>query len=464
MKQILRYSFVALLTMVGLNLHAQGVTIDFDNDYATLFPTLKGVSSSSGENQHDGDFTVTTTSTAVSGFTVTVSAADEGNSNANRIWSGAPRLRMYSGTFTVSGKGIKRIDFTGHNSNFNLSTNTGTLNGKVWTGEADEVVFNVSRNTQINKIVINGEGSNDTPSEDKTNYGTADAPITVAAALKILSSLDANVNTEESYVKGKISKIDEINLSNGNATFYISDDGSTTTQLEVFRAKYLEKKNFTAENQIAVGDEVIISGKMVNYKSSNAATEDPVTPEFTSGCFIYSLNGNTKDSSPVNQGSGSGTLADPYDCIAANYQCLLLESGAVSEEVVYIKGKIVSVKYLYDVEHGTGTFYISNDGTTANQFQVYSAYYLANKPYQEGQTNIAVGDDVIICGKITNYNGTPETSSKKAYLYSLNGTTAGIEALNVGEAQGAVYNLAGQRVEKAVKGLYIKNGKKFIVK
>ena len=27
-----------------------------------------------------------------------------------------------------------------------------------------------------------------------------------------------------------------------------------------------------------------------------------------------------------------------------------------------------------------------------------------------------------------------------------------------------IYNIAGQRVEKAVKGIYIRNGKKFVVK
>ena len=31
---------------------------------------------------------------------------------------------------------------------------------------------------------------------------------------------------------------------------------------------------------------------------------------------------------------------------------------------------------------------------------------------------------MIICGKLTNYGGTPETSSKEAYIYSLNGQTS----------------------------------------
>ncbi len=130
---------------------AEGIVFDFDNDYATLFPTLKGGVSSSDSDA--GDFTETTSSIEIEGVTVIVSAKEEGKTNNNRIWTSAPRLRMYSGTFTVTGKDIVKIEFTA-NSNFNLSTETGTLDGKTWTGKADEVVFAVSKNTQINKIVV----------------------------------------------------------------------------------------------------------------------------------------------------------------------------------------------------------------------------------------------------------------------------------------------------------------------
>jgi hypothetical protein len=42
---------------------------------------------------------------------------------------------------------------------------------------------------------------------------------------------------------------------------------------------------------------------------------------------------------------------------------------------------------------------------------------------------------------------------------------AGVTTLNnVAKANGPIYNMAGQRVEKALKGVYIQNGKKFIVR
>lgn len=42
--------------------------------------------------------------------------------------------------------------------------------------------------------------------------------------------------------------------------------------------------------------------------------------------------------------------------------------------------------------------------------------------------------------------------------------TTGIEAITTTEADGAIYDLSGRRVEKAVKGIYIQNGKKIYVK
>lgn len=155
MRKSLRFSlFSTLLLFFGTAMAQTTVTIDFDNDYATLFPTLAGVSSSTGDTAHDGDFTEATTSTPVDGVTVTVSAKDAGVNSDNRIWNSNPRLRMYSGTFTVSGPDITQIVFTGHSTNFNISAETGTLTDRTWVGQADEVVFKVAKNTQLDKIEV----------------------------------------------------------------------------------------------------------------------------------------------------------------------------------------------------------------------------------------------------------------------------------------------------------------------
>ena len=126
------------------------------------------------------------------------------------------------------------------------------------------------------------------------------------------------------------------------------------------------------------------------------------------------------------QGSGAGTLLDPYDCIAAINYCKQLGADTESTEDIYIKGKIVSIEEEYSTQYGNGSFTISNDGSNSNTFKVWRALYLGNKKYTSGKTQIQVGDEVVIYGKVIYYYGnTAETSQGNAYLYSLNGVTEG---------------------------------------
>ena len=70
----------------------------------------------------------------------------------------------------------------------------------------------------------------------------------------------------------------------------------------------------------------------------------------------------------------------------------------------YFKGKICSVKYTFSAQYGTATFNISEDGKTGGtEFICYSVYTFGNQPWVEGNTQVAVGDEVVICGKITNF-------------------------------------------------------------
>lgn len=123
--------------------------------------------------------------------------------------------------------------------------------------------------------------------------------------------------------------------------------------------------------------------------------------------------------------AGSGTQADPFNIAAIQQEAAKLAIGETSTADYYFKGIVSNVKYQFDKDHGTATFFISDSGTTENQFQVYSCLFLGNKNWVEGDAQIKEGDEVIICGKLTNYNGTLETASKKAYIYSLNGKTEG---------------------------------------
>lgn len=111
--------------------------------------------------------------------------------------------------------------------------------------------------------------------------GTLESPYNVGRAMEIIL---AGTYTEDMvYTKGIISELGEDGRAQyGNYTFSISDDGTTTGQLLVYRCKYLNGKNFTSSDNLAIGDEVIVCGQLVNFKGN--------TPEIQS-CYIASHNG-----------------------------------------------------------------------------------------------------------------------------------------------------------------------------
>lgn len=155
MNKILRLTFVALLAMVSNVINAE-TKFDFANDALTMF----GFTSASSSTSSDGDFNEAKSYT-LDGITITVSPADEGQENANRVWGTAGKytLRMYSGTLKVSSKtALKNISF--EVSKINVTPSTGTYANKVWTAKGDEkeVTFTIGGNTQISAMTVGGSG------------------------------------------------------------------------------------------------------------------------------------------------------------------------------------------------------------------------------------------------------------------------------------------------------------------
>ena len=452
MKKLLRLSLASLLMLVCGTAIAQ-TTFDFNNDYATLFPTLPGVSSSpQGQPAvHDGDFTETTTCTPINGITVTVSVKDPDESNANRIWTSAPRLRMYSGTLTITapdGKNLSSIDFNCGRWNAETSVNVGEItvdgNNATWTGSANSVVLSIGGNTQMNSLTVylDGEGPVDISNTPETAYTVAEAHELTEAGVGLETSV---------YIKGVISDIKEVSTSYGNATYFINDTENTDGQLEVFRGNYFDGERFTSADQIKVGDEVIIYGRLSVYNGQHQVAQ---------GSSIYSLNGNTEPDAPSVDISNTPETA--YSVARANE---LITAGEGLETEVYVKGIITEIDEVSVGEGGFGnaTYYINDTQTPEGQLCIFRGYYLDGERFTSAD-QIKIGDEVIVYGRLINYNGTYEMNSGN-YIYSLNGVTTGIANITVEQEfdeNAPVYNLQGQRVSKDTKGILIQNGKKFI--
>ena len=176
-------------------------------------------------------------------------------------------------------------------------------------------------------------------------------------------------------------------------------------------------------------------GSLANpVESLNAASYDG--KKITVTGFFNGLSGGSKYLNvivtKIEEAGAKGSLANPYTPAEAAAAVAGLSWTSNTEyestDEVYVAGKICKIAtngtYTEGGTYGNATFFLSADGTGDGDLQVYRALYLGNKKFEAGQTDIKVGDDVIIYGKLMNYKGnTPETVSGKAYLYSLNGKT-----------------------------------------
>ena len=254
---------------------------------------------------------------------------------------------------------------------------------------------------------------------EQAGSGTKDDPYNVSKAHAVTAALAADGKIENVYVKGIISKIDDISTQYGNATFFIVDKGFDG-DYEIYRAYSLGGAKFTSADEIKVGDEVIMYGTLTNFKGN--------TLEMTQGGQIYALNGKTSGGGTGNEEetfaepAGSGTEADPFNVSRAIEKAKSIGETA-SEQVYYVKGKVKAVKEQYSAQYGNGTFELVDDGFTA-VFTAYRILYLGNQKWQEGDATVAEGDVIVAAGKFVNYKGnTPEITSNSGWLVSLNGQT-----------------------------------------
>lgn len=409
MKKLLRYSLTLVFALVASVGFAQ-TTFDFDNDYKTLFPSLPGVSSM---ESNEGDFNEATTCT-VDGIAVTVSAKEEGNPNANRIWTSSARLRMYSGTLTIQapeGKQISKIEIAQKKWNANNKVDNGTIDSKGnWNGSANKVVYSIGGNTQIKSLTVT-LGSGETPQ-----------PPVVVTYTDVASVKDLLANYKED------TKNLNLTLTNAKVTFVNEYNGTINTYVrEGDAAIELRTLGFNMPVNSILTGKVKVDLKFnygVPYLAANAGTDDE----------SITVTESTEAAQPI-----EATVAD----ILANKYL---------NDLVTIKNFTFSKE-----EYQSGKFnYYANDGE--QKIMIYDKFNKVG-----GVAELTEGEKYTVTGLYgAIFKGTPEILPTQAVIP---GSSTGISNITTSAADNApVYNLAGQKVNAAYKGIVIKNGKKMIKK
>ena len=276
-------------------------------------------------------------------------------------------------------------------------------------------------------VSINGKGA-DIP-EAKTGEakgaGTQADPYNVAGVLNYLNGLGADVTSpNEVYIKGKVKEITEqFGTQYGNATFTMIDEGFDAV-FTAYRVLYLGNKKYTEGDLLKENDEVIVCGKVVNFKGNT-----PETSQNTG--YLYSLNGKTADGG----GGGDTPSGDAQKVSIADFN-----NAPVSDVWYQITGTVKNLKEgdLYgnfDLEDETGSVYVygllSEKGGEKKKFQDLVA-----------AKGIKEGSKITIIGNRGEYNGKIEVMN--AYFVSIEGGEAstGAKAISIAD-----FNAAAESTE-----------------
>ena len=314
---------------------------------------------------------------------------------------------------------------------------------------------------KTNKDFIKATVENATAGDLVRTGNDVSLPITVAAGTASITIKFDNKSTG----KGQNGRLDNIKLFQGVGKKAPGLSWGTATRTVTIGAEDNEFPTLTNTYNLAVkysSDDPDVAAidattgeiTLVMAGKANITAEFEGNDEYEAAKVSYELT--VKAASTVNiknTPETAYTVAKALELIAA---------GEGLDAKVYVKGQITSIKEV-SASFGNATYDISDDATAANKLTVFRGYFYDNKHFTSND-QIKVGNVVVVYGKLVNYkNNTPQVTNSS--IYSLNGVVSGVDNITVDKNVDApAYNVAGQRVNDAYKGIVVKNGKKYLNK
>lgn len=237
-------------------------------------------------------------------------------------------------------------------------------------------------------VTINGKRTDEGSSTPTGDYGTKDAPLTVAKALEVINSLEPAGSVSPAYVKGKISKVQSFNDKYKSITYYISDDGSDTNALQVYSGKGLDGADFSAQTDLEVGWTVVVTGELKKYvNSSTGAT----TPEINQSSTIVSIDKTTGGNTTPDEGETKKVSVAEFLAASESTSDWYQLTGTVThlEDGTYNN----STKYgNFDLVDETGSIYVYGVVTEKGGAKGQFADLMAAKGIKDGCKITIIGN------------------------------------------------------------------------
>ena len=325
----------------------QNVTISCATENATIYYTTDGTMPTTSSNVYSTAISVSETTT----IKAMATKANMANSNV------ATGIFTIESTITVTNTPTSPFPYTGGTGSFDFSI-TNPVTGATVTAEADNwitptvseldgtVEFEVAVNNDDDRqgsitlsYKLNGTTLTTAVvsiSQEANPYepGSFDRPYSVTEAWNIINRLNVGAMSEDTvYVYGTISSISQVEvIQYHNATYNITDDSKT---VRVQYGRNLDNTDFYDEDEIQVGDRVVVYGQLMKYSSSTYE----IAPYNN---YLVSLE---RDVEPP--------LFLPTSCMMANDEYAVVELYTNNEEEVVI-------------------YYTTNGNTPTNSSEIYN--------------------------------------------------------------------------------------------
>lgn len=220
---------------------------------------------------------------------------------------------------------------------------------------------------------------------------SAEAPLTPSQAITLIER--GFPSSTEVFVGGTITNIQEVSTKYKNATYTITgEDGGA---ILVYRGKYLDEADFTAVDQIEVGDKVVVKGKLVvdketkqidqyNYiVSIEKAPKAVETPVFSKEAGVLNV-GDVVTISCATEGAKIYYTLDNTDPTTSSTEYTevgisFTEEGEFTLKAIAAKGNDIStvatVEYLVEDPNAktrTATIIFANQGWESGAGKLYS--------------------------------------------------------------------------------------------
>lgn len=254
--------------------------------------------------------------------------------------------------------------------------------------------------------VSSSESSSATPSSSSSaeviNYGTQDAPLTIAEAKALCDKLgDNKVSTTPLFVKGYVVEL-TFNNTYSNYEIWLSTTSTGEKEFELYACVIKD-----GVNTPKVGSQVIATGYYEKYVKDTSTTYE-LTKTTIDGTKVYPevTWSDAEAPAPTPEAEVIGTLDAPKTVTEGLEVIAALEGTTstqnYSEAKYYVKAVVTSTSS----DNGIYNMTVADTTDLSKTLIIYQA------TLGENVTGPSVGDEVVILGHLANYYGKNQMSGK----------------------------------------------------